>query len=734
MTWYFLFFFLSGFCSVLYELVWLRASMAQFGVTTAMVSIVLSVFMAGLGVGSWASGRWLDRQNSAGRLSALRVYGFMELLIGVSGIFVSYELLFGRRLLEHSSLSSSTAYYWLAGLWVAITLLPWCSLMGATVPVAMQAIRQTLPEQSAHSFSYLYMANVGGAVFGTIVPLFLIELLGFRGTLKFGAACNGLIALSALALSRKPTPTPATPSATDEPRPASVSGGGRILALLFLSGLTCMAMEVVWTRSYTPYFGTVVYSFASILGTYLLATFIGAVVYRRWWSSRWRRENPAVWSVLAASALLPLLATSPDLNLEQLPRLMLGVLLFTGLLGFITPMLVDRFSAGSPSRAGKAYAINVAGCILGPLLSGFVLLPFLSEKWALVLLTLPWFIVGLAPLRPGAKVRFATRAAIYATLAVAASLVVTSRSYEEGYNQRKVLRDATATVIATGAGFDKSLLVNGYGMTSLSIMTKVMAHLPLAFLDRPPQNALVICFGMGTTFRSLRSWGIPVTAVELVPSVPRLFSYYHSDADAILESPLSHVVIDDGRRYLERTDQQFDVITIDPPPPLRAAASSLLYSEEFYQVARRRLRPGGILQQWLPVTLEEDPVDVAAVTRSLRNSFPYVRDFVDEFGIHFLGSDHPIAQRTAEDLVRRMPTTAVRDLTEWDPPSGDGPVDAAEDRMSDLLKGEPTLDSLIAGSPDTPALTDDRPINEYYIVRQSLGRDHVSDRSHSLFE
>jgi spermidine synthase len=725
LTWYFLFFFLSGFCGVLYELVWLRESMAQFGVTTAMVSIVLSVFMAGLGVGSWASGKWLGRSNGAGRLSALRGYGLIELLIGVSGIFVSYELLLGRRILEHSGLSSSMAYYWLAGLWVAITLLPWCTLMGATVPVAMQAIGQTLPTESRRSFSYLYTANVAGAVMGTTVPLLLIELLGFRGTLKVGAASNGLIALSAFAWSRRaPRISPATSSQAG-PSTVSASGGGAILALLFLSGLTCMAMEVVWVRSYTPYYGTVVYTFASILGVYLLATFWGAIGYR-FWSRRWTRENPVVWSALAVFALLPLLATNPELHMARLPRLLLGVPLFTGLLGFITPMLVDRFSAGNPERAGTAYAVNVAGCILGPLLSGFVLLPFLSEKWALVLLSVPWLIVGLAPLRTRANLRFATRSAIYAALAIAAALIVTARSYEEHYSNRRVLRDPTATVIAIGNGMHKSLLVNGYGMTSLTVITKVMAHLPLAFLDRPPQNALVICFGMGTTFRSLRSWGIPVTAVELVPSVPRLFSYYHSDGDAVLASPLSQVVIDDGRRYLERTDQQFDVITVDPPPPLQAAASSLLYSEEFYQVARRRLRSGGILQQWLPTTTDEDAVDVAAVTRSLRNSFPYVRAFPDEFGIHYLCSDRPISRRSPEELVRRMPADAVRDLTEWDEPSPDGPVDAAEDRLSDLLKGESTLDQLIAGSPDTPALTDDRPINEYYVVRNRLPHEHMA--------
>ncbi len=60
---YFLaFFFVSGFCSLVYEVIWLRLSMAKFGVTTPMVSIVLSVFMAGLGLGSWLGGKWMRRR------------------------------------------------------------------------------------------------------------------------------------------------------------------------------------------------------------------------------------------------------------------------------------------------------------------------------------------------------------------------------------------------------------------------------------------------------------------------------------------------------------------------------------------------------------------------------------------------------------------------------------------------------------------------------------------------
>ena len=718
MIWYFLFFFLSGFCSVLYELVWLRLSMAQFGVTTAMVSIVLSVFMAGLGLGSWASGQWLRRRRSS---SSVRVYGVIEFFIGISALVVPYELVLGRGLLEHSNLSSSLGFYAVAGLWVAATLLPWTTLMGATVPVAMNAIRETLPEQSRRSFSFLYMANVTGAIAGTIIPLFLIELFGFRGTLRVGAVCNALIAVGAFTLAAKSGAV----RSSNESSPSSekvANGNAGILVLLFLSGLTSMAMEVVWVRSYTPYFGTVVYAFASILGVYLLSTLLGSVIYRRW-SAKHSQESPLVWTAIGTAALLPLVAASPAIHMARDPRLLLGVTPFTGLLGFVTPMLVDRFSSGNPTKAGRAYAINIVGCILGPLVSGFGLLPFISEKRVLIVLTFPWLVLGFAPLFRGMKTGWMLRPAIVGLLVADVILIGAGKDYEQKFAQRRVLRDPTATVIATGEDMEKELLVNGYGMTNLTPITKVMAHMPLAFLDRPPQNALVICFGMGTTFRALRSWGIPVTAAELVPSVPKMFDYYHADGLSILASPLSHVVIDDGRRILERTSQQFDLITIDPPPPVQTAGSSMLYSEEFYSVAKRRLRAGGILQQWLPV-VDVDRAAVAAAAKSLRASFPYVRVFWDEFGTHFLCSDHPLPARSADELVKKLPAAAVIDFAEWSDLHVDDET-AARQQFQTLLDHELTLDRLIAGDAKAPALTDDRPVNEYYVLRHWMEKNPV---------
>jgi predicted membrane-bound spermidine synthase len=723
MFWFFLFFLISGFCSILYEVVWLRLSMAAFGVTTALTSIVLSVFMAGLGLGSWGSGVWIRKHAQRRRISPLFIYALIELVIGISALVVPYELRWGRELLQRLPESSSFAYYLASGVWIALALTPWCVAMGATIPVGMQAIREVRRAEASRSFSYLYMANVTGAVIGTRVPLFLIELYGFRGTLRIGAICNVALAASAagLGLWWRAQRTSEGEEAKSSAIAGGVASGRRLLWLLFATGLTSMGMEVVWIRQFTPYLGTVVYAFAGILGFYLAAMTVGSFAYRTWGRGR-SVDGTVMWSVLGLFALLPLWAVDQRLELHKILRLGLGVAPFSALLGFVTPMLVDRWSEGDPDRAGRAYAVNVLGCILGPLLAGFVLLPLLNERWSLLLLAAPWLVLGAASGRwisagethgeadnsGGLRRRVLCYAVVLAAIVVFAG----SRGFEDQYTGALIRRDHTATVIAVGRGRGRTLLVNGIGITALTPITKLMAHLPLAFLDRAPERALVICFGMGTTDRALLSWDIPATAVELVPSVPRVVGYFHADGPAMLRSPKAQVVIDDGRRYLERTSGEFDVITMDPPPPVEAAGSSLLYSKEFYAAVRQRLRRGGILQTWLPS--ESDDFTRAAVARALKESFPYVRAFgsVEPLGFHFLASELPIPPRSAAELAGRLPARAVTDLLEW------GPYATAEAQFAAVLKTEFPLEEWIAKEPLAPALADDRPVNEYYALRR----------------
>lgn len=720
--WYFAFFFLSGLCSLLYELIWLRLAMAQFGVTTAMVSIVLSTFMAGLGLGSWTAGRLL--RIYAGKLNSppLHLYAVCEMLIGCSAVVVPLELLLGRYALEHignwMQLSSGT-YYVVAGVWLAATLVPWCACMGATIPLAMFAIRSERPRESQRSFSFLYLANVLGALTGTVVPLVLVEYWGFNGTLRCGLLLNLAICATAFQLAKKRAQRAANveeeagvDSSHLELRQMAGSG---TLWLLFLTGLTSMGMEVVWTRLYTIYVGTLVYSFALILGAYLAATFLGSTIYR-WLSSRQRGDSGLIWLALWLAALVPLLTADMRAAFNGWLRVPLGIAGFSGLLGFLTPKLVDRFSEGDPNRAGAAYAVNVVGCILGPLVAGFVLLPYLDERYALLLLAVPWLVVGVFFAFAGqsqlsGRVKAPTRFVVLPAILVASFvLIVRTKSYIQTIPGALVRRDSTATVVAAGQGMDKSLYVNGINMTVLTPITKMMSAMPLSFLDHAPQNALVICFGMGTTHRSMLSWGIDSTAVDLVPSVPKFFSYFHADADELLKSPQSHIAVDDGRRFLERTTSQYDVIVIDPPPPIGAAGSSLLYSREFYRAAKRRLRPGGILMQWYP---GGDRRTTASISRALKESFRYVRAFesFEDWGVHYLASASPIPQRTAAELASRMPANAAADLTEW------GPYDTAEEQFAAVLKREIPIDSLIDFDKSAPALEDDRPVNEYGLIR-----------------
>ena len=721
--WFFIFFFISGFCSLVYEVVWLRLSMAKFGVTTPMVSIVLSVFMAGLGLGSWLGGRFVKRFAKNSPATALRLYGGAELLIGISGLVVPLLIDAGYALLRDSAKGltwGSSVYYVASGAWMGVALLPWCTCMGATFPLAMAAIRGVSEPDGKRSFSYLYLANVLGAILGSLLPAFvLIELYGFNGTLHVASVMNALLAVTVFALSSQ---LRSSATSDEETRAVGESGNRALLWQLFTTGICSMALEVIWTREFAVYLGNVVYAFAAILAIYLAATFLGSSAYRAWVKTHDPREIAWAWIPLGLAAMLPLLFADPRLPGPPITergqaffalgmiRVAFGIAPFSALVGFLTPMLVDRWSAGDPDRAGRAYAVNVLGSILGPIVSGFFILPWAGERLGLTIVSAPLFLIGLtAAVRPRILVRVAGYAAAgLATLVMAFA----TEDYGARYPQRVELRDYTANVIGYGKGLDKHLLVNGMGMTVLTSVTKVMAHLPLTLLGRKPENGLAICFGMGTSFRSLLSWDIDTTAVELVPSVPKLFWFYHANGPELLRQPNAHVVIDDGRRFLERSAQQFDVIVIDPPPPISAPTSGLLYSEQFYAVIKTHLKPDGILQMWFP---GGDDVTMAAVVKSLRNSFPYVRAYESFTGIgtHFLCRLQPIPTVSGEELAHRLPSRAAQDLVEWEPDS------TATDLLSGTLDGEKTLDSLIAPQPATHPITDDRPVNEYFFLRRA---------------
>jgi spermidine synthase len=498
--------------------------------------------------------------------------------------------------------------------------------------------------------------------------------------------------------------------------------------VLFATGAISLALEVVWTRAFTPVLQTTIYSFALLLAVYLLATWVGSALYRAdLRQGRRLHTTPGLMSGLAVFALLPVLAGDPRRNVG--PDLLLASIFpFCAALGYLTPRLVDEYSRGAPRAAGNAYALNTLGCIVGPLVAGYMLLPLAGVRLSMVLLAVPFWLFYLVAARRrggsgGGNRRqrwFAASSAVAATVLFFITTYV-CRSYEDGglYRNQIVFRDHTATVIAHGEGLGKAILVNGVGMTTLTPITKMMAHLPLSMREEKPSAVLVICFGMGTTFRSLMRWDIEVSAVELVPGVVRAFPFFHADANDLLRDGRAHIVIDDGRRFLDRTERVFDLITIDPPPPVEAAGSSLLYSREFYRAVKRRLGPEGILQQWVPGNSER--AITRAVIRSVMREFPHVKTFrsIEGWGTHILASRVPLRTPTVAEMIARMPADAQADLVEWYPGQSVGAV------MRRILDQEQDPAQLLAalhrpGDPDHIEITDDRPFNEYFWLRRYL--------------
>src|ERR1051326_6223669 len=610
----FLLFFISGFSSLVYQVVWTRMAFATFGIISPVLSVIISVFMLGLCLGAWAGGKsiaWLARKT---RSSAIVFYMATELVIGMSAFAVPVLFAVSGKALLAAGEMDSFRYLIFSAVLLAFSILPWCVCMGATFPFMMAYVREQ-DRQNTESFSFLYVANVLGAMIGTLTTAFvLVEMFGFSQTLGIAAAGNFTIALICGCLARtanKPADFIAEDTISPQPTTAPVPTAARRSLgrwILFSTGFASMALEVVWTRAFTPVLKTQVYSFALIIFAYLGATFVGSLLYRRSVRKNSLRKAATLLSIAAVAAFLPIIVNDlPSLvHLTQVSSylgsalLILSITPLCGALGYLTPSLIDQDGKGDPARTANAYALNVLGCIVGPLFASYVLLPWFGERYSLILLGLPflgfYFITSNTLAFPSRVVT-----AFLAIVALVCSLIwprdLGACLTKLGW-PTETRRDYAASVIAAGKDLHKQLFVNGIGVTELTPETKFMAHLPLAFHRGTPESALIICFGMGTSFRSALSWNVDTTAVELVPSVKASFGFFHRDASQLEANPKGHIVVDDGRRYLKRTSKMFDVVVTDPPPPVEAVGSSLLYSEEFYALVKEHLNPNGIMQVW----------------------------------------------------------------------------------------------------------------------------------------
>lgn len=702
-----------------------------FGNTTHSVVAVVSAFLAGLAIGNYLAGKRTDGIPSD---KLLWLYSRLEFGIGLTAI-TTLPLLNGLiSLYPLFSDGTTTNIILLLSKFVltAIILIVPTALMGATLPTIVSFV-ETQYKNTGANVSLLYGINTFGAIIGVLMTGFvLIELTGLTATLFVAAGINISIGLVAYFLKGNEEPL-AVSSKEPASRVTPPSKKITILILYAVSGLTAIAYQVLWTRILTPRMGTFIYAFTGILALYLLGIAVGSWIFNLFFART--QKQTAVFAFCQVGIALAAFGSVylPTIPLAFPSQLVaLGVILpATVCMGISFPAVVLLIDAEKKpgNSIGLVYFWNTLGSILGGFVTSFLLIPALGSSQSVLFLSIINLLLAMVLFHMEQKstaslfqrtiswsfVPFLSLLLLYFLVAGGENFLERKTRSQLSWVQEngityKFQEDEVASVFGYNdkTRNNQNLLIDGVATTSKVAETKLMAHLPLA-LHPNPRFVLIVAFGMGATFRSALLHDVNVDAIELVPSVPQMFTLFHTDAEDVLKKPNGKIIINDGRNYIVVTKERYDVVTIDPPPPFNAAGTTVLYAKEFYEHIREKLTPNGLVSQWVWFGSRED--DVAMVMKSFAEVFPSVlafRSMGTTGGVFMIGSAAPI-ELNDQRLIEVFGSSAVQQ-------------DLAETNISltphDIRRAViANREKLLAALKDFPVITDTHPRTEYYLLR-----------------
>ena len=595
----------------------------------AMLAVV-TAFFSGLALGAWVLGQRIRNSALPGKWY-VAIEGIIGLWAFVSTLLIPIANQFA---LHWIGPDPSVARHWLVTFAVPfVVLLPATVTMGATLPAMERWLAPACPDRRC--VGALYASNTLGAVAGVLVSAWLlVPSWGYRRTVLLLGFINFLCALAAIALARQWRS--GRPAARRELSDDIAVRRTALSLTLFFTGLLGIGYEVLGVRALSQVLEGTVYTFAVTLAVFLFATSAGAGLYQ-WRLRRLRFEPLKSWLLFGLSVVCALGVVT--LGLSQriyetlraswgdspvavglaeasvagmvfgLPALLMGVV-FAHL---------TQFSTRRDGGIGLAVALNTLGCALAPIAIGAALLSVLGLRgafaavvggYALLLLPRPGF-VGAGVL-VALSLFFLPPARLHFITAPPGAKTATSH---DGVM-------ASVSVVAYPDG-NRSLVVDArfsMGGTGSAIAERRHAQLPL-LLHPNPQRALFLGLGTGITFAAAGSHPeLEADGVELVPEVIEAMPQFAPFNALPAGRPRLHIHAADARRFIRSSNALYDVIVADLFHPARDGAGAL-YTREHFQAIRRRLAPGGLFCQWLPLhQLDESMLKV--IVRTFLDVFP----------------------------------------------------------------------------------------------------------------
>ena len=448
-------FFFSGAAGLIYQVVWTRMLSQIFGHTTYAIATVLSAFMAGLAIGSYWFGKIADR----GKNDFL-LYGLLEAGVGVYGFLVPWFFA-GAQIVYRPIFSLNESYPFLFNLFLfflSFVLLVFPTLlMGATLPVLSRFFVRSFA-QFGRRVGDLYATNTLGAVIGCAAGgFFLIPVYGMRATVYVAASVNMLIAIVILIVDRLRDREPVVAEAAVETAAVSQEDSANapaqgstyldwvLLGSFALSGFASLVYENAWTRSLTMVIGSSIYSFSTMLVTFLIGLALGGFIYARVLGNKEMRLSTfgliELWIGLSALATIPLFERLPLIFVRLLQgfgdtftvflylQIFLSALVMfvpTILLGMTFPLVARLFTQSLyrvGSGVGSSYAANTVGAVLGAFAGGFILIPNFGVQNAIIFGVVLNLVVGCWLIVSDARLSFVPRYALGLAVLVLAAIV-----------------------------------------------------------------------------------------------------------------------------------------------------------------------------------------------------------------------------------------------------------------------------------------------------------------------
>jgi spermidine synthase len=655
-----LLFFGSGCAALIYEIVWFQLLQLVIGSSAISLALLLGTFMGGMCLGSLLVPRIADRHRDP-----MRLFATFELAIGAMGLLI----LVGMPLINsiYGGLGGQIAVRIAIA---CICLLPPTIAMGATLPVVARWLG-TSPAGVA-GLGLFYGSNLAGGVTGTLLAgFYLLRVFDVAIATYVAAAVNLAVAVGASTLAGSGC------SAAGETRAGDVRGAensGLVYTAIALSGMTALSAEVVWTRLLSLNFGATVYALSLILAAFLVGlsggSAIGAMIgprfgirpraalgycqlllcasiawaaflltraYPYWAVSEAVKTHPwltfrldlfraliavvpgaALWGVSFTLALASV--TNPDHDLEQDPGRLTGGVYAANTLGAIVGALGTSVALGA--RLGSQH---VQQALIG-IAAGSGLIALMSSlpssqgvrpwQWISAAMAVVMFVPSVSPV-PDALIAYGRQSAEW---------IETSKYADMG--QFLFAGEGMSEFVAVSRGAGGELNFHAAGKIQASTLAEdmrlqlLLAHLS-HLVPRHSANVLVIGCGAGITAGAL-STGPEVkhiTIADIEPLVPEVADKYFGEYNnQVLRNPNVSVVIDDGRHVLTASNETFDIITTDLIDPWVKGVAAL-FTREFYELAKRHLRPGGVVTQFVQL-YQSNPEAVKSEIATFVEAFP----------------------------------------------------------------------------------------------------------------